>query len=192
MGRELQTMFVYGSLRNAAVRALVLGRPDAVPPVPVVLRQHDVAKVVDKEYPVLRVTDDGDAEGVLLRGLTPNDLARLDYWEDGEYGLATMVVHDAEGHPHDALVYATSVHESSGIQWSFADFEKGVPAYLDEVLAWMVDWPEPETAETPDFIECAECKRRVAVVDGLTVEPMWAKAEGLEMTVLCRECGGAR
>jgi hypothetical protein len=138
-------MFVYGSLRNAAVRALVLGRPDAVPPVPVVLRQHCVLQAVDKEYPVLRAVDDGDAEGVLIGGLTPNDLERLDYWEDGEYGLATMVVHNADGFPHDALVYATSVHESTGLPWSFAAFEKGLPDYLDEVRAWMVDWPAQES-----------------------------------------------
>ena len=47
------------------------------------------------------------------------------------------------------------------------------------------DW---EPFETP--VECAQCKRQVAVVDGATVEPMWVKAEeGLKATVLCRECG---
>ena len=186
MSRKLQTMFVYGTLRNAAVRALVLGRPDPVPALPVVLRQHTVMQAVDKEYPVLRVVDDGEVEGVLVRGLTPNDLARLDSWEDDEYGLAMMVVHDADGFPHDAMVYVTSVHESTGLPWSFANFEKGVDAYLDEVRAWMVDWPEPEPPA--DFIECSQCLCRIAVVDGLAVEPMWVRVGGLTLTVLCGGC----
>lgn len=136
---KLQKMFVYGSLRNKSVRALVLDRADTVPSVPVALPQHIAMQAVDKEYPVLRVTDDGEVDGLLIGGLTPNDLARLNYWEGDEYALATMVVYDADGFAHDALVYATSEHESTGLPWSFANFEKGVPAYLDEVRAWMAN-----------------------------------------------------
>ncbi len=41
-----------------------------------------------------------------------------------------------------------------------------------------------------DFVECSRCERRIAVVDGAAVEPMWVRVVGLTSTTLCRGCGG--
>ncbi len=137
----MSKMFFFGTMRDARVRETVLGRTEALLNAPVVLRQHAAMKVADKEYPTLRFDPDGEVEGVLVGGLTPNDLARIEWWEDGEYGVATMVVHDTAGYPHEALVHATSVHESAGVLWNFAAFQESVPVYLDKVREWMADAP---------------------------------------------------
>ena len=140
----LRTMFFFGTMRDDRVREAVTGRTDLMPPKPAALRQHaamtiDTGEEEAKEYPTLQFDPDGEVDGVLVGGLTPNDLARIEYWEDGEYGLATMRVHDEQGFVHEALVYATSIHRAGNALWTFAAFQKGVPEYLDEVRSWMVD-----------------------------------------------------
>ncbi len=132
-----RTMFFFGSLRDRTVLEAVLGRPLPAPSVPVVLKDHAAMRVVDAEYPALKFCPGGMCFGQVMGGLTPADLARIASWEDDEYGLAMMTVHDHDDQPTDALVYATSVHAVSDEQWDFRAFQERLPGYLDEVRAWM-------------------------------------------------------
>lgn len=137
MPDQPRAMFFFGSMRDDRVLEAVLGRKFSTHSIPVVLKDHAAMTVADTAYPTLRYQPRAMCFGQLRGGLTPADLVRIEFWEDGEYGLATMVVHDHDDQPHDALVYATSIHEATDTPWAFAAFQAGVPEYLDEVREWM-------------------------------------------------------
>ena len=141
MSDGLRTMFFFGSMRDRDVLEAILGRPLPASSVPVVLKDHAAMKVKDAEYPALKFAPGEMCFGQVMGGLTPTDLARIAFWEDNEYGLATMPVYDLDEQPTDALVYATTVHTVSNEPWDFVAFQKGVPAYLDEVHKWMAEMP---------------------------------------------------
>ena len=79
----------------------------------------------------------GAVIGEVVHGLTPTDLARIEFWEDSEYGLATMFVYDANETRHEARVYATTKNRVSGQPWDFEQFKAGVPEYLNVTQEWM-------------------------------------------------------
>lgn len=138
MTDELRSMFFFGTMRDDRVREAVLGHPvDWMPTHEAVLDDHLAMVVVGEEYPTLRYAFGEQLGGKLVDGLTDADLERIEFWEDHEYGLAVMTVHDIEAVDHQALVYATSQHESSRDRWDFDVYQAGVPEYLDEVRKWM-------------------------------------------------------
>ena len=74
-------VFFYGTLCHPALLAQVLGRE--VSPVPARLADYAAFWAVGRRHPVLVQAPGQVASGVLLRGLTPEDAARLDFYEDG-------------------------------------------------------------------------------------------------------------
>lgn len=134
----LRAMFFFGSMRDDRVREAVLGHPvEDMPSYYAVLDDHVALVIAGESYPTLRYSFGESLTGKVVEGLTDDDLARIEFWEDNEYGLAVMTVHDANGTGREALVYATSQHESSRTPWDFEKFEAGVPEYLAEVREWM-------------------------------------------------------
>jgi nudix-type nucleoside diphosphatase (YffH/AdpP family) len=82
--------FFYGTLCHAPLLAAVLGR--AVPMEPARLPGFSVAAEAEGRFPLLVRDPGGVAAGVLVRGLTEADRARLDYYEAG-------FAFDVEDHP---------------------------------------------------------------------------------------------
>ncbi len=98
-------LFVYGTLRHRPLLDLVLGHAGAVTE-PAVLHGHRAVWAAGESFPLIVAGEAGDAaHGLLLRGLTPADIARLDFYEIGfGYGTRVLRVETAEG-PVGALVY---------------------------------------------------------------------------------------
>lgn len=88
-------LFVYGTLADPAVRANVLGDRDDRPAVtarPAMLAGYRRASVPDFEYPLIEPGAAGDrVDGRLLAGLTADDYAVLDQYEDVGEGLYARV-----------------------------------------------------------------------------------------------------
>lgn len=144
---RLRAMFFFGSMLDDRVREAVLGHPvDDMPSFYAILDDHEARAIPGEAYPALRYSFGETLTGKVVEGLTDEDLARIEFWEDHEYGLVTMSAYDANGGGHDVLVYATSKHEASAEPWNFAAFEAGVPDYLAEVREWMAKYGETTLA----------------------------------------------
>ena len=99
--------FFYGTLVDADVRRLVLGRaiPDSTV-TPALLPGHARHPVVGQPYPGTVASEGSTVDGVVLGGLDVRDAARLSNFEGDDY-LATLcpIVLAADGSPATAWVY---------------------------------------------------------------------------------------
>ena len=112
--------FFYGSLRDAELLGIVLNRDPASLDIAPARAPGCAAEVMAGEaYPVLVEAAGSEAEGVLVRGLTESDMARLVYFEEAEYGTAELeVLTDAGAEP--ALYFrGTEKRKSSGEVWDY-------------------------------------------------------------------------
>nr|WP_254694738.1 NUDIX domain-containing protein [Antarctobacter heliothermus] len=99
----------------------MLGRvPDIVP---ARLPGHAVVWAEGQAFPLVIERDGGMAEGVLVRGLSDEDRAALDFYEGGfVYALHPVNVDTAEG-PHAAEVYFPQTDRwRPGADWSLDDW----------------------------------------------------------------------
>lgn len=99
-------LFAYGTLTDEALVAGLLERP--VRSEPARLLDFELLELEGFGYPTVFAAEGEEVEGKLYRGLTPEDLRRLDAYEGVEEGLyrrATARVAVAEGEPREAFVY---------------------------------------------------------------------------------------
>lgn len=78
------SLFLYGTLLHGPLLEAVLGRPSKTRRAH--LRDHSVHAVAGEPFPMIQPDPGTAAEGVLLEGLSEQDLARLDFYE-GAYGF---------------------------------------------------------------------------------------------------------
>ncbi|WP_316014307.1 NUDIX domain-containing protein [Roseobacter sp. HKCCA0434] len=118
MARQL---FFYGTLRDRATLDVVMGpQADAIEAVPARLRDHAVMSVVGEDYPTILAAPGQVAEGVLVRGLAPEAIARLSYFEDDfDYGLVEHVVETEAGEEPAEVFFVHADHLRPGPPWDF-------------------------------------------------------------------------
>tara|TARA_Y100001949_G_scaffold149672_1_gene134481 strand:+ start:201 stop:698 length:498 start_codon:yes stop_codon:yes gene_type:complete len=127
----MHNYFFYGTLRSISILEKVIGnKTDHLEINPAFAPQSELRLVINENFPVI-VFDDSysGVEGIVVKGLTEEDIARIRFFEDVEFSPKTMVV------------------EISGIQEEVNYFsQKGVEPSLD---AWFYDkWKEKEEALT--------------------------------------------
>lgn len=96
-------LFAYGTLRHPAVITYVLGRePD----------REDVEvegfvryRIRDADYPGILPQPGSSIDGTLFRGITPEELLRLDEYESDLYVRQTVTVQHPEGGTSIAFAY---------------------------------------------------------------------------------------
>ena len=117
------TLFAYGTLRDADLRAAVLGRHVTLdPPTPATAIGYRCVYLFHRFYPGLVKTRDSVAEGVLLSGLSAAAIARLDAYEGDEYRRATLAVKTAKG-DHIAHCYLHIVApKPTALSWTLAEW----------------------------------------------------------------------
>lgn len=149
------SVFLFGTLRDAALRRAVLG--DDAPVVPAALPGWAAACVARGDWPALAPAPEGRAEG-LLAALGAEALARAD-WYESLFGHAreTVTVETAGG-PRAAQVWrpvegaAEAMAPSAGdrVAWDLADWQArhGALARLaaEEAMALRAERPAAETA----------------------------------------------
>lgn len=76
------SLFFYGTLRHLPLLEIVLGRPaDDIDVTPDVLPEHAVLAVAEGPFPCIVPRAGVFAEGVLVKGLSPQDIERLNFYE---------------------------------------------------------------------------------------------------------------
>ncbi|MCX7565516.1 NUDIX domain-containing protein [Sulfitobacter sp. F26169L] len=120
-------LFFYGTLRHLPLLEIVLGRSlDTIQLTEEVLANYTACAAAEGPFPTLIATKGGYAQGVLVRGLTAEDIARLDYYEGGfDYDLIDVQVESGE---------AAQVYICAPDRWTATK-----PWDLDK---WAADWAE--------------------------------------------------
>lgn len=110
-GAPVVDLFFYGTLRDAAVRRVVLGPAAArLTVVPALIRGYRCAPVEGGRYPILVPEPASRAEGVLVAGVSLEAAARTSYFEDDgyAYGVSRVAVETAAGAAREAWAYLPS------------------------------------------------------------------------------------
>lgn len=116
--------FFYGTLCDADVRKVVFGR--AVDAVPATLADHEAVPVSRGRFPMLMFQRGRTATGVLCRGLSLMEAARLGFYEhEGrDYGVRRLVVSIADS-LHRAWVYVPLAALRRGMgRWDLAEWRR--------------------------------------------------------------------
>ena len=122
----MTNLFFYGTLCDLELLSLVLGRTshtvkDAVLP------DHAVYWVKDNPFPMILAQHGETAEGVLLEGVTDEELSRLDFYEGGfDYLTQVLSVH-ANGQIFEAKVF-------------FPENENWTPSTIWKLEDWQAKW----------------------------------------------------
>lgn len=123
----MSDLFFYGTLCHMPLLETVLGKPAAdINTIPAELPDHAVFWAAEGAFPVIVAQVGSTAPGIILRDLSDEDVARLDFYEGGyDYVLAVKTL--ADGTPADVYFpqagAATPTHA-----WSLSD--------------WVRDWGE--------------------------------------------------
>jgi ADP-ribose pyrophosphatase len=135
---SMDKLFVYGTLCHLPLLEKILGRlPDIRK---ALLPDHAAYWAQGHDFPVILPQNGKVAPGLLLSGLTPGDLVRLDYYEGPfEYFCAEKQVRCDDGPTEAALVY-------------FADpdlWQAGAPW---DLAAWQAQWGDIIVATADDIM----------------------------------------
>ncbi len=124
---HVMRFFFYGTLMDADIRALVLGRRDGRRPVEsATLPGFRRVTMHRRAYPVIVPDPSASVAGCLMRGLDRRAAALLDDFETNEYDrIACMAVLDG-GAAIDAWTYAAGRRAAPSTQtWDFEAWRRG-------------------------------------------------------------------
>ena len=119
----MRNLFFYGTLRHEPLLEIVLDRPaDKLDLQRAFLPGYAAFAVTEGPFPLIRPCREGAAEGLILRGLSDEDVARLDYYEGSfAYDLVEMVLADGE----TAEVYLAGPERWTPFgPWSLTEWER--------------------------------------------------------------------
>ena len=133
----MKSLFFYGTLRHLPLLELVLGRKaDQIDAAPARLVDFAVSSVAEGPFPMIGREGGAIAEGLVVRGLSEEDVARLNFYEGSfDYDLAEVTLESGE----KAEVYLpTPGAWTAAGPWSLAD--------------WIADWGEMSLAAAAEVM----------------------------------------
>lgn len=117
----MTTLFFYGTLRYPALLKLVLGREITL--VPGELPRHRTVWAAGESFPMIIPDGSGRAPGVLALDLTPDDIARLDFYEGAfAYDLEEVSVETADGAVPALVYFCHDAPWRPGADWDLEDW----------------------------------------------------------------------
>ena len=122
------SFFCYGTLRHLPLLKIVLGRDlGTLDMADAVLPDHAVYWAKDQTFPMIVAQAGAQAQGLLIRGLSDEDVARLDFYESGfDYDLSPVHVLPEGGDAEPAQVFFPDVSLwEPGAPWSLSAWEEG-------------------------------------------------------------------
>ncbi len=130
-------LFVFGTLVDPDVRALVLG-DGADPRTELARVEGEQARIVaGRDYPVLVPREGAVAEGLLVHGLDATHRARLAWFEGEAYALRAVRVRTAHDEL-DAVLFAAAAPLPTAGPWRPEAWRAaGKPAFLERARTWM-------------------------------------------------------
>ena len=133
-------LFVFGTLRDPDVLAVVLGRADGARAEPAHLPGHAALSVAGRDYPVLVASPRARAPGTLLHGLDGTDRDRLGWFEGEAYALRAVRVETAAG-AIDAVAFAATLALPTAGPWRLEDWRRAAKAaFLERARRWMAEY----------------------------------------------------
>lgn len=135
-----QTLFNFGSMRDNRVFEAVLGREVKAEDLqPAYLRAWTLKRVEGEMFPALAKSGKMDTvvEGTLATNLTEEDLKRIDFYEDGLFGMEVLPVHTAGG-----IAYAQVYAYNAGVlpiseDWDYDWYKDNNKQYLADTVEFM-------------------------------------------------------
>lgn len=133
--RPTPAVFLFGTLRDPDLLRVVLGAEPAVSAG--VLADARVARAAGQSYPVLVSAKGQSAHGLVLRNLTADQLARLDYYE-APYGYTRVETTLDVGAAH---VYrpAAPLEQEAAEDWSLAQWQAHYGPLMREAAVEIMD-----------------------------------------------------
>lgn len=141
-------LFVYGTLMDADVRSLVIGRPlEPTQLKPAVLKHMRRVYIAGRLYPMIVPRRGAAVDGLLLTALTDEDYARLDAFEGADYGRERQSVcplgeDGVEAEPILAWLYRTRGvgPRPSPREWRLEEWRKREkPVFLRAAKEWIAE-----------------------------------------------------
>ena len=153
-------LFFYGTLLDADLRALVLGRVlPACDFHPAELRHFRRVYIAGRRYPMILPHRGGSVAGAVAERLSQADMARLCRYEGDDYRLERQTVFVADGDagaaalPHAAWLFrGRPTTRSSGRDWDLALWQaRDKAAYLRDLRDWLARRPaaDPSANDRP-------------------------------------------
>ena len=143
-------LFVYGSMRDEDVRALVLG--PALPTIrvePAWMPDVTVALVPGESYPYLVPAEGGRAPGELIHGLGEGCPDRILFFEGEEYAFVECVVERTGGERVAAMHFGgVAIPEGPVVPWSLERWQATEkPRFLSMTREYMALWGRATRAQ---------------------------------------------
>jgi len=100
-------IFIFGTLLHMPLLQVVSGDPDISNRISWAVRPgYRVSRVAGEVFPILHEDADGVAEGVVLKDVTADELARLDFYEKAfDYTRVEFIVLDKDQAPRSVTAY---------------------------------------------------------------------------------------
>ncbi|WP_171121220.1 MULTISPECIES: NUDIX domain-containing protein [unclassified Ruegeria] len=137
----MSNLFFYGTLRYLPLLDLVLGRPlSRLEVKQAALPGHAVYSVDGQPFPMIVKEKSGQADGLLVQGLGPEDLRRLVFYEGGfDYDLSPQTIHLEDGSQTQASVF-------------FPEPDLWFPGDRWSLQAWIDQWGELSIAAAQEVM----------------------------------------
>ena len=87
------------------------------------LAGYRVNRVRDEDYPLLVPNAEGQATGLVVRGLKDSEIARIRFFEETFYEPEELSVITDDGEAKCYVFISQDTGEDSGESWSFADWD---------------------------------------------------------------------
>jgi ADP-ribose pyrophosphatase len=136
MTDALTDFFFFGTMCHAPLLRAVVGRDVAVEAAH--LPDHRVAQAAGQSFPLIVPQAGRRAPGVLVRGLTDGDIARIDFYTAGFACAARDLAVQADPPAVARIYFALPGQWSAGGDWLFAD--------------WQTEWGDVATATAVDLM----------------------------------------
>ncbi|WP_372574467.1 NUDIX domain-containing protein [Ruegeria jejuensis] len=125
----MKNLFFYGTLRHRPLLEIVLGcSTEQIDLVPAHLPDHAVHAVTGQPFPMILPAAGQSAPGLLVRGLSVEDLNRIEFYEGGfDYALSVRQVICEDG-------------SSAAAELFFPDPDLWQPGALWSLQGWVSEW----------------------------------------------------
>ena len=116
----MTTLFFFGSLRDRALLEIVLDRAvDDGDIQPATAQGFETLAFEEEAYPYLAPSTEANAPGILVQNITNQDLARLEFFEETEYGVAPITVETSAGPVEAQYFRSTDILSATDRPWDF-------------------------------------------------------------------------
>jgi len=135
-------LFVFGSLMDADLLGVVLGRDVSALPMRFAhIRGFRRRRALGESYPVLQPTPNGIVEGMLIEGLDLHDLDRLQYYETADYRLECFDALCGDERLPAHVFVSTGRLEASDEGWDLGAWQVlEKPGFLPAAIALMAHY----------------------------------------------------